>query len=121
MMSYKAPDIAVKKLWVHLLAHNLIRMIMAKSMLLAVFSLRELSFKHTLQLFLAMWQYGADEQGDRVQDLLALITGKRLENRPRRIEYCAMKQSPKPYPMLMQTRSAARAEVKRNGHPKKFK
>jgi hypothetical protein len=58
-----------------------------------------------------------------MQDLLALITGKRLENRPGRIEYCAMKQSPKPYPMLMlmQTRSAARAEVKRNGHPKKFK
>lgn len=121
MMSYKAPDIAVKKLWVYLLAHNLIRMIMAKSTLLAVCSLRELSFKHTLQLFLTMWQYGADEQGDRMLDLLELIAGKRLENRPGRIESRAMKQRPKPYPMLMRTRTAARAEVNRNGPPKKVK
>ena len=120
-LSCKTPGMAVKELWVYLLAHNLIRMIMAKSALLADCLPRELSFKHSLQLFLAMQQYSSDEQDDRVQDLLKLIARKGVGNRPGRIEPRAIKRRPKPYPMLMQTRSAARAEVRRNGHPKKVK
>ena len=120
-LSCKTPGMAVKELWVYLLAHNLIRMIMAKSALLADCLPRELSFKHSLQLFLAMQQYSSDEQDDRVQDLLKLIARKRVGNRPGRIEPRAIKRRPKPYPMLMQTRSATRAEVRRNGHPKKVK
>lgn len=120
-LSCKTPGMAVKELWVYLLAHNLIRMIMAKSALLADCLPRELSFKHSLQLFLAMRQYGADEQDDGVPNLLRLIARKRVGNRPGRIEPRAIKRRPKPYPMLMQTRSAARAEVRRNGHPKKVK
>lgn len=109
---------AVKELWVYLLAHNLIRMIMAKSAPLADCLPRELSFKHSLQSFLAMRQYVSDEPDDRVQDLLKLIAKKRVGNRPGRIEPRAIKRRPKPYPMLMQTRSEARAEIRRNGHPK---
>ncbi|KRP48582.1 hypothetical protein TU73_00340 [Pseudomonas libanensis] len=82
---------------------------------------RELSFKHSLQLFLAMRQYSCDEPDDRVQNLLKLIAKKRVGNRPGRIEPRAIKRRPKPYPMLMQTRSAARAEVRRKGHPKRVK
>ncbi|MEN5148080.1 IS4 family transposase, partial [Pseudomonas orientalis] len=78
-------------------------------------------FKHSLQLCLAMCQYGADVQGDGARDLLKLIARKRVGNRHGRIEPRAIKQRPKPYPMLMQKRSAARAEIRKNGHPKKVK
>lgn len=120
-LSCKTPDMAVKELWVYLLAHNLVRMIMAKSALLADCLPRELSFKHSLQLCLAMRQYGADEQGDGVPNLLRLIARKRVGNRPGRVEPRAIKRRPKPYPLLMQTRRVARAEVRKNGHPKKVK
>ncbi len=46
MLSCKTPGMAVKELWIYLLAHNLIRIIMAQSALLADCLPRELSFKH---------------------------------------------------------------------------
>jgi hypothetical protein len=45
-----------QELWVYLLAHNLIRLIMAQSASLADCLPRELSFKHSLQLWLAWRQ-----------------------------------------------------------------
>ena len=120
-LSCKTPAMAVKELWVYLLAHNLIRMIMAQSALLADCLPRELSFKHSLQLCLALRHYGAGEDDEDVLSLLKLIARKRVGNRPGRIEPRAVKRRPKPYPMLMQARRLARAEVRENGHPKKVK
>lgn len=120
-LSCKTPDMAVKELWVYLLAHNLIRMVMAQSALLADCLPRQLSFKHSLQLCLAMCQYGADARGDGAPDLLKLIARKCVGNRTGRIEPRAIKRRPTPYPMLMQKRSAGRADVRKNGHPKKVK
>jgi len=54
-------------------------------------------------------------------NLLELIAQKRVGKRPGRIEPRAIKRRPKPYPMLMKTRRSARAEVRKNGHPKKVK
>ncbi|MBO1540031.1 IS4 family transposase [Pseudomonas sp. OA65] len=120
-LSCKTPGMAVKELWVYLLAHNLIRMLMAQSALLTDCLPRELSFKHSLQLCLALRQYGAQEQEDRLLNLLELIAQKRVGKRSGRIEPRAIKRRPKPYPMLMKTRRSARAEVRKNGHPKKVK
>ncbi|SFB13019.1 hypothetical protein SAMN03159488_02036 [Pseudomonas sp. NFIX10] len=53
-LSCKTPDMAVKELWIYLLTHNLIRMLMTQSALLADCLPRELSFKHSLQLCLAL-------------------------------------------------------------------
>lgn len=121
MLSCKTPSMAVKELWVYLLAHNLIRMVMAQSALLADCLPRELSFKHSLQLCLALRQYGALEQEDGGANLLKLMAQKRVGNRSGRIDPRAIKRRPKPYPMLMKTRRLARAEVRTNGHPKKVK
>jgi hypothetical protein len=74
-----------------------------------------------LQLCLALRQYGTPEQEDRLLNLLELIAQKRVGKRPGRIEPRAIKQRPKPYPMLMKTRRLARVEVRTNGHPKKVK
>ena len=120
-LSCKTPGMAVKELWVYLLAHNLIRMVMAQSALLADCLPRQLSFKHSLQLCLALRQYRTGEQDDEVLKLLQLIARKRVGNRPSRIEPRAVKRRPKPYPKLMQARGAARAEVRKNGYPKKVK
>jgi len=61
------------------------------------------------------------DEMDRVLDLLELIAQKRVGKRLGRIEPRAIKRRPKPYPMLMKTRRSARAEVRKNGHPKKVK
>jgi hypothetical protein len=50
MLSCRTPAMAVKELWVYLLADNLIRMIMVQSAAMADCLPRELSFKHSLQL-----------------------------------------------------------------------
>lgn len=97
-LSCKTPGMAVKELWIYLLAHNLIRMIIAQSALLADCLPRELSFKHSLQLCLALRHYGAQEQDDKVLDLLELIAQKRVGKRPGRIEPRAIKRRPKPCP-----------------------
>ncbi|WP_454834173.1 IS4 family transposase [Pseudomonas lini] len=103
-LSCKTPGMAVKELWIYLMAHNLNRMIMAQSALLADCLPRELSFKHSLQLCLALRQYGAGEQDDGVLNLLKLIAKKRVGNRPDRIEPRTVKRRPQADPMLMQTR-----------------
>lgn len=119
-LSCKTPDMAIKELWVYLLAHNLIRMIMAQSAALADCLPRELSFKHSLQLWLALRQYG-DPAGDNFSILLGLIAQRRVGNRPSRIEPRAVKRRPQAYPLLTKPRALARAEVRANGHPKHVK
>jgi len=49
MLSCKTPLMAAKELWVYLLAHNLIRLLMVQSALMADCLSRELSPKHSLQ------------------------------------------------------------------------
>ena len=121
-LSCKTPEMGEKEMWVYLLAYNLIRLIMAQSALLADVLPRALSFKHTLQLWLA-WG-GVSEQADEEKNitlLLVLVAEKSVGNRPGRIEPRAIKRRPKPYPLLTKTRDLAREHVKNYGHPKKLK
>lgn len=111
-----------KEMWVYLLAYNLIRLIMLQSALLADVLPRTLSFKHTLQLWLA----GSDtliwfDAPEITSTFLLLVAERKVGNRPGRIEPRAIKRRPKPYPLLTKTRAAAREEVRKNGHPKKLK
>ena len=66
---------AVKELWVYLLAHNLIRLIMVQSAAMADCLPRELSFKHSLQLWLA-WRQFADGLEEDLVDLLCLCSSE---------------------------------------------
>lgn len=121
-LSCKTPEMGEKEMWVYLLAYNLIRLIMVQSALVADVLPRALSFKHTLQLWLA-WS-GASAQvddGDSITHLLALVAEQSIGNRPGRIEPRAIKRRPKPYPLLTITRCLAREQVKKYGHPKKLK
>ncbi len=49
------PDMVEKELWVNLLAYNLIRLLMTQAAIEAGLHRREVSFKHTVQLWL-QWQ-----------------------------------------------------------------
>ncbi len=106
----------------YLLAYNLIRLLMAQSALLADVLPRELSFKHTVQLWLA-WnqQTQAIEVYADVGILFALIAQNIVGNRPGRIEPRAVKRRPKPFSLLMVSRALARDRVRKHGHLKKIK
>jgi hypothetical protein len=118
----KTPEMNKKALWVCLLAYNLIRLLMAESAKQADVLPRLLSFKHSLQLWLA-WSHsgppGFDEKNLAV--FFNLIAQPRVGNRPGRIEPRAVKRRAKPYPLLMKPRHQARNDVRRMGHPKKLK
>ena len=116
----KTPEMAVKELWVYLLAYNLIRLLMAQAALLADQIPRQLSFKHTVQIWMA-WQQrgGGTHDAVSVNALLVLIAEPRVGLRPGRIEPRALKRRPKPFPLLTKPRQVAREEIQKNGHPKK--
>ena len=116
----KTPEMAVKELWVYLLAYNLIRLLMAQAALLADQIPRQLSFKHTVQIWIA-WQQrgGGGHDAVSINALLVLIAEPRVGLRPGRIEPRALKRRPKPFPLLTKPRQEAKEEVRKNGHPKK--
>jgi hypothetical protein len=121
VLSCKTPDMVVREIWVYLLAYNLIRFMMVQSALLFDILPRRISFKHSLQLWLAMQGKIDQLDPDQYIDLLRLISQQTVGNRPGRIEPRAIKRRAKPFPLLMKPRPIARMDVLRNGHPKKLK
>jgi hypothetical protein len=121
-LSCKTPAMAIKEIWVYLLAYNLIRLMMAQAALLAHRLPRQLSFKHTVQVWIAWTQY-ADriDHDDKLHGLFVLIAQQRVGDRPGRIEPRALKRRPKPYPMLTKPRLIMREYVREHGHPKTLK
>lgn len=121
-LSCKTPAMAIKEIWVYLLAYNLIRLLMAQAALFACRLPCQISFKHTIQIWSAWSQYGsAIAQQDQLYSLFVLIAQQRVGERPGRIEPRALKRRPKPYPLLTKPRSIAIAQVRKYGHPKKLK
>jgi hypothetical protein len=116
----KTPEMAIKELWVSLLAYNLIRLLMAQAALLADQIPRQLSFKHTVQIWMA-WQQrgGGTHEAMSINALLVLIAEPRVGLRPGRVEPRAVKRRPKPFPLLTKPRAEAREYIRENGHPKK--
>ncbi len=116
----KTPEMAIKELWVYLLAYNLIRLLMAQAALLADQIPRQLSFKHTVQLWIS-WQSrgGGTHDAVCIHALLVLIAEPRVGLRPGRIEPRALKRRLKSYPLLTKPRRLAQEEVRQNRHPKK--
>ena len=116
----KTPEMAIKELWVYLLAYNLIRLLMAQAALLVGQVPRELSFKHTVQIWVS-WQQrgGGTHDAVTIHALLVLIAEPRVGIRPGRIEPRAVKRRPKQYPLLTKPRPIAREAVRQHGHPPK--
>jgi hypothetical protein len=121
-LSCRTPAMVEKELWVYLLAYNLIRLLMAQSAFLADMLPRQISFKHTVQTWIAWRQSAANGYDeDKLVGLFILIAQQKVGNRPGRIEPRAVKRRPKSFPFLTKPRSIAQEEIRKNGHPKKLK
>lgn len=117
ILSCKTPEMIEKEIWVYLLAYNLIRILMVQAASLSGCLPHQISFKHTVQIWLARSRDGAARNGAEFEEqLFILIAQQRVGNRPGRIEPRAIKRRPKPFPRLDKPREAARNEVIRHGH-----
>jgi hypothetical protein len=119
-LSCNTPEMNEKEVWVHFLAYNLIRLLMAQAARNAAVHPRTLSFKHTLQLWSEWTARRLCHHRDGSVDLLFKLIGQlRVGNRPGRIEPRARKRRPKPYPWLKVPRAVARSQiaVAACGHP----
>lgn len=117
VLSCNTPQMNEKELWVHLLAYNLIRLLMAQAAYDAGVHPREISFKHTVQLW-TEWTAQRPSGGPiQSTDLLfGLIAQIKVGNRPGRLEPRARKRRPKPFPWLKVPRAQARREIRLHGH-----
>jgi len=115
VLNCQTPQMNEKQLWVHLLAYNVIRLLMAQAASHAGVDPRNLSFKHALQLWTEWVSRGlsAAKDGGR---LFTLIAQRGVGNRPGRIEPRMRKRRPKPYPWLKVPRAKARLHIQRHGH-----
>ena len=120
VLSCQTPEMNEKQLWVHLLAYNLIRFLMAQAAHGADLDPRQLSFKHTLQLW-TEWTGRGLCATDDLQHLFTLIAQCKVGQRPGRIEPREKKRRPKSYPWLKVPRAQARREVAKHGHAQRAK
>jgi Transposase DDE domain len=118
VLSCQTPQMNEKEMWVHLLAYNLIRLLMTQAALNAGVQPRELSFKHTVQIWME-WTSQRLQNDPTLHNptLFRLIAQLKVGNRPGRIEPRARKRRPKPYPWLKVPRAQARREIAIHGHP----
>jgi hypothetical protein len=105
------PAMVEKELWVCLLVYNLIRLLMAQAARTAAVHPRELSFKHTVQIW-SHWSSGAEPS-----ELFRLIAQRPVGNRPGRIEPRVRKRRPKSFPWLKVPRAVARRKIRKRRHP----
>jgi hypothetical protein len=107
----KTPDMAHKELLAYLVAHNLVRCLMAEAVARYSVDLERVSFKGSLD---ALRQYSdaigkARNRKMRRQlweDLLLNLARDLVRKRPNRSEHRAVKRRPKPYPLLNKPRKS---------------
>jgi len=119
VLSCKTPEMNLKEMWAYFLAYNLIRLIMAEAAIQTDIKPREISFKHSLQLWL-MWTRQTQGHND-MQILFTLIAQQKIGNRPGRTEPRAVKRRPKPFSLLMIPRDKLKAGKMEYGHNGRLK
>ena len=112
----KSPAMVRKEIWMHLLAYNLIRKVMAEAALAAGLNPRDISFKGTLQTLVAFamagWSCPKRRRSLLYTSVLRAVATHRVNDRPDRIEPRAVKRRPKKLVYLNEPRSVARARLR---------
>lgn len=117
VLSCKTPQMSEKELWVYLLAYNLIRLLMAQAALHAGVHPRQLSFKHTVQIWTAWVTLSlAGSASAHNEILFRTIAQLKVGTRPDRLEPRARKRRPKSYQWLKVPRAKARRQIRRYGY-----
>jgi Transposase DDE domain len=111
----QSPEMVKKEIWMHLLAYNLIRGVMAKAAKEHAERPRHLSFKGALQTMTAfqdaLRQAPPRRRGTLVEAMLAAIACHRVGDRFGRVEPRANKRRPKPQRYLIEPRDQARKRL----------
>jgi hypothetical protein len=114
----KSPEMVEKEIWMHLLAYNLIRGVIAQAAQAHGKRPRQVSFKGALQTMTAFQDALRTATPAERQRLFAVmlkaIAGHRVGNRPGRVEPRANKRRPKPQKYLTEPRKAARKRLLAN-------
>jgi len=109
------PFMIEKEIWAHFLAYNLVRKNMAQAAMLHNGTPRGYSFTAALRNLEKNWHpltvADAEKRRSLRLNLLKMIKGKRVGNRPGRIEPRAKKYRGKNLPFLTKPRAEARAEM----------
>lgn len=126
----KTPDMAEKELLAYLVAHNVVRCVMAQALARYAVDLERISFKGSVD---ALRQYRdaigkARNRKIRRQlweDLLLNLARDLVRYRPHRTEPRAVKRRPKPYPLLNRPRHDFKEVPHRNrywkAHPRNYR
>lgn len=110
----KSPAMVRKEIWMHLLAYNLIRKLIAQAAATVGLSPRDLSFKGTLQTLVifaaAGWSCPA-RRNELYATVLRAVSTHRVNDRPDRVEPRAVKRRPKKQVYLTEPRPLAKARL----------
>ena len=107
----KTPAMVHKEIWMHLLAYNLVRTLLADAAQRIDLPPRELSFKgalQTLNAFAAVWPLAAVPRETLYAHILHALACHRVGDRPDRVEPRAVKRRPRKQTFLTQPRHIAR-------------
>jgi len=111
----KTPAMVRKEVWAHLLAYNVIRLVLAQAAQGGETSPQELSFKGAVQTVAAFADWLLQADAVTVESLITklqeAIRSHRVGDRPDRVEPRARKRRPKHYPLLKGSRQQAREKV----------
>lgn len=111
----KTPAMVRKEIWMHLLAYNLIRGLIAEAASQHELAPRQISFTgalQTLNAFQFLLSSCHHEEPDEIhRRLLRAIASHRVGERPGRVEPRAKKRRKKNYPLLTEPRSLARKRL----------
>jgi putative transposase len=108
----KSPDLVDKEIWVHMLAYNIVRELMATAAAKNGAQPREISFKGTLQAFTAfrddMRTADPERRAQLWEGMFVMIAHDRVGDRLGRVEPRAKKRRPKQYDLLNCSRDETR-------------
>ncbi len=110
----KSPAMVRKEIWMHLLAYNLIRKLLAQAAATVGLSPRDLSFKGTLQTLVIFAVAGWSRPSRRNElyaAVLRAVATHRVNDRPDRVEPRAVKRRPKKQVYLTEPRPLAKARL----------
>jgi len=110
----KSPAMVRKEIWMHLLAYNLIRTLMAQAAAGAGVCPRDISFKGTLQTLVAFAAAGwscPKRAKELYAAVLRAVAAHRVNDRPDRVEPRAVKRRPKKQVYLNEPRPIAKARL----------
>jgi hypothetical protein len=118
LLRCKTPELVQKDIWMHVLAYNLIRTIMAQAASQIDIQPRSLSFKATIQILEAFQpviaqqgHWGIQHRQELYQQLLKAIATHRVADRPDRFEPRMTKRRPKNYDRLTRPRREIKREM----------